>query len=293
MAGDWFPMGLWKSRSPEVVAIAASTGRTRHESVGVLLDLWSWASSESVDGRLRGVRLCHLPEILGADLRFWEAVRDVNWLAEDDHGIVIPGWETWLSESAKKRHRERVKKRVQRSARRPKVSPKCPEVVPKVSPKCPPVCPQNVPSTGQYMYSSSPTEKKNTEAAIAASCPEPAEPASGPPVAAAKPPEVVLTFPTVGTGPRSWDLTAPKLAEYREAYPGVDVLAECRKALQWCRDNPSRRKTAGGMPKFLAGWLGRAQDRGGPAAAKSKGEVQDDYFARQAMDCLPGLGDQP
>ncbi len=54
-----------------------------------------------------------------------------------------------------------------------------------------------------------------------------------------------------------------KLAEYRQAFPGVDALSECRKALQWCLDNPIRRKTFGGMPKFLGSWLGRAQDRVG------------------------------
>ncbi len=70
----------------------------------------------------------------------------------------------------------------------------------------------------------------------------------------------VLVFPCVGTV-KEWFLFPSKLAEYREAYPGIDVLAECKKALQWCRDNTKNRKTAQGMPKFLGGWLGRNQDR--------------------------------
>jgi hypothetical protein len=79
------------------------------------------------------------------------------------------------------------------------------------------------------------------------------------------PEEIVLTFPCSGkkTDPREWHLGKAKLAEYAESFPGVDALAECRKALQWCRDNPSKRKTARGMTAFLSRWLSSAQDRGG------------------------------
>lgn len=96
-------------------------------------------------------------------------------------------------------------------------------------------------------------------------CSEPTSPASEP---SASVPVPILEFPTVGKPKRSWPLTQAKLAEWVEAYPGVDVMAECRKALQWCRDNPTKQKTFDGMLKFLSGWLGRCQDRGlthGPA----------------------------
>ena len=83
-------------------------------------------------------------------------------------------------------------------------------------------------------------------------CSEPAGPASEPPV---------MVFPCVGTGPKEWPLAAAKLAEYEGSFPGLDVLAECRKARQWCLDNPKKRKTHAGMPKFLGGWLGKANDR--------------------------------
>ncbi len=83
------------------------------------------------------------------------------------------------------------------------------------------------------------------------SCSEAASQPSEPPV---------LVFPCVGKV-TEWYLFPSKLAEYRETYPGIDVLAECRKALQWCRDNKKNQKTAQGMPKFLGGWLGRNQDR--------------------------------
>ena len=93
------------------------------------------------------------------------------------------------------------------------------------------------------------------------SCPEPAKPPTSGPAD-----DEVMSFPTKGTGAAEWSLTAAKLAEYQQSFPGVDVLAECRKARQWCLDNPTKQKTPKGMPKFLGGWLGKVQDRGHPLA---------------------------
>lgn len=78
----------------------------------------------------------------------------------------------------------------------------------------------------------------------------------------------VLVFPCAGRT-KEWALTEAKLKEYQEAFPGVPALEECRKALQWLRDNPKRLKTAGGLPRFLGSWLGRAQDSIGSLPGKS------------------------
>jgi len=103
-------------------------------------------------------------------------------------------------------------------------------------------------------------------------CSEPSKKASEP-----QPSEkAVMTFTCVGTGPSEWTLTAGKLQEYRDAFPGIDVLSECRRARQWLIDNPPRRKTAKGMPRFLNSWLSRAQDRAGrngQPMAKPKSEA--------------------
>ena len=56
-----------------------------------------------------------------------------------------------------------------------------------------------------------------------------------------------------------WHLSEVKLNSYLEAYKGVDVERELRKAAQWLIDNPQKRKTARGMPRFLNGWLTRAK----------------------------------
>lgn len=78
----------------------------------------------------------------------------------------------------------------------------------------------------------------------------------------------ILTYPTNGKV-KSWELTQSQVDEWAGLYPGIDVMAECRKALAWSKANPAKRKTAGGMPRFLVSWLGKANDRGGATNGKS------------------------
>ncbi|MCR4339537.1 MAG: hypothetical protein NUW01_06585 [Gemmatimonadaceae bacterium] len=80
----------------------------------------------------------------------------------------------------------------------------------------------------------------------------------------------VLTFPVVGLGGPTWGLTQGQIDQWRELFPGIDVLAECRAALAWAQANKGKRKTATGMLRFLAAWLTRANDQPRPAASLSE-----------------------
>lgn len=122
---------------------------------------------------------------------------------------------------------------------------------------------------------------------------------------------VAMTFPVVGTergvAVHEWRLTAAAVADYAEAYPGLDVVAECRKALQWVKSDPGRRKTARGMPRFLNGWLSRATNTGrgqklseaNPSPPRAETPIQ--RLARQRREeeschrqtTLPGLTGTP
>lgn len=101
-----------------------------------------------------------------------------------------------------------------------------------------------------------------------ASCSEPA-PASPEPPPSEPPPDLladdppVLEFACSGKTPR-WVLRQSHVDDWSEAYPGLDVIGHCRRALSWIRSNPTRRKTANGMPRFLNSWLEREANRGGP-----------------------------
>lgn len=109
------------------------------------------------------------------------------------------------------------------------------------------------PKASSSISSSSSTSDKEenhkNDSCSEVSVPEPAEPP-------------VLVFPVIGA-PGTWNLTQSKIDEYQGTYIGLDVLGECRKSRQWVIDNPTKRKTAGGMAKFLNSWLSRAQNSGG------------------------------
>jgi hypothetical protein len=76
-----------------------------------------------------------------------------------------------------------------------------------------------------------------------------------------EPPEPsLLTFPCAKK--ETWALTESVRAELAEAYPASDVMACARQALEWCRSNPKRVKTAGRMRGWLGSvWCAKEQDR--------------------------------
>jgi hypothetical protein len=80
---------------------------------------------------------------------------------------------------------------------------------------------------------------------------------------------VIATLPCVGAGPKEYAVTEEQLRQWRAAFPGIDVDGEIRKARAWLDAAPAKRKTHKGTPRFLVSWFGRAQDRGGVAAAPS------------------------
>lgn len=69
----------------------------------------------------------------------------------------------------------------------------------------------------------------------------------------------ILAIPLVDGS--EYAVTDADLAEFRTAYPRVDVVGEIRKARAWALANPQNRKTRRGTPKFINGWLGRATER--------------------------------
>jgi hypothetical protein len=118
------------------------------------------------------------------------------------------------------------------------------------------------------------TEAKERMSTFA--CPTPAiTPAAGPPAAALD--QAVFEFPVTANGGKPWPLTRDHLSELSQTFDTLNVLAECKKALGWINADRSRRKTPRGMPRFLHGWMSRANDRGGgrstaPAVGRNRDE---------------------
>ena len=83
--------------------------------------------------------------------------------------------------------------------------------------------------------------------------------------------KAILTYPCRGKdggigdldGSQIWALTQSQADTWTELYRSTDVLGECRRALAWVEANPTKRKTPSGMPKFMVGWLNRADTQAG------------------------------
>ena len=66
--------------------------------------------------------------------------------------------------------------------------------------------------------------------------------------------------------------------KWSQLYPNVDVLQQLRNMAGWCDANPTKRKTRGGIKRFIAAWLAREQDKGGKAP-QNRTFVGGDVFA--------------
>jgi len=100
---------------------------------------------------------------------------------------------------------------------------------------------------------------------------------------------VVLEFPTIGADGDVYRLSEAQVAEWAKLFPGLDVLAECRHALAWVRENTGHRKTSGGMGRFLVGWFTRSVNRRGAGSGVSS-RLDSNGLSQRSNDVLRGLG---
>jgi len=104
-----------------------------------------------------------------------------------------------------------------------------------------------------------------------------AEPSASAPCGAAKDPGMdegpeAIRFPALRR--EVYVVTVHQVARWSELYPAVDVMAVLRKALGWIEANPTHRKTAKRMPRWIVNtWLSRDQDRARVPVPVSASEV--------------------
>jgi hypothetical protein len=88
-----------------------------------------------------------------------------------------------------------------------------------------------------------------------------------------EPAEILMTFPCDGPKP-SWKFTNLHRDRLAKAYPSIDIEDQARQALAWVDANPTKRKTANGMPRFINGWIARAQNSGHGRPANGSAPAQ-------------------
>ena len=74
----------------------------------------------------------------------------------------------------------------------------------------------------------------------------------------AVPPIVIL--PCTGKGASLVSISPEKAQEWQRDFPGVDVPQALRSMRAWLMANPTKRKTARGIPAFVVRWLTKEQD---------------------------------
>jgi len=259
MAGDYIPITVDLPGKPEVVRVARVLRTTADEVVGMLVRFWGWAQSNTADGTLPHMDADALASATHVRKAFFVALADVGWLRLTETGACIPNFDRWLSCGAKRRllaaerqrnHRMRMELERQANFRHARVTPM---------------------SRAKRDSSVTREEKRREELIKTSASADVSSELARPPTSEAaepKPPpaDVVLVFPCAGKA-AEWPLTQRQIDAWVAAYPGVDVMAECRKAWAWVEASPKRRKTAAGMPRFLVAWLNRATDRGPPRTA--------------------------
>lgn len=75
-----------------------------------------------------------------------------------------------------------------------------------------------------------------------------------------------------------FDVSENDRAKWSQLYPNVDVLQQLRNMAGWCDANPAKRKTRGGIKRFITAWLAREQNKGGKAL-QNRPFVGGDVFA--------------
>jgi hypothetical protein len=61
----------------------------------------------------------------------------------------------------------------------------------------------------------------------------------------------------------SYGVQTADVEEFKKLYPAVNVEQSLRSMRAWCIANPTKRKTAKGILRFINTWLSKDQDRGG------------------------------
>lgn len=91
---------------------------------------------------------------------------------------------------------------------------------------------------------------------------------------------------------------ASQVREWAALYPAVNIEQELRNMVGWCKANPSKRKTASGILRFITSWLAREQNKGGSRSPANKvvsgSSAEPTYdleaYEHMSLAALPGSG---
>lgn len=229
----------------------------------MLVSLWSWVIEYYPTGILEGVSSDEIKEAClwdGDADELLQALEDIGFVNENEEGLLsINDWEEYGGKIIRGRVKNAERQRSHRAKQDTKKRHNCDITV--TSQK------NNGTDKTRVRQENNREEERTKENDISATLQQSEAVA-------------LLIFPCNGKI-KSWNLTQEKIAEWQECFPGFPVLNECRKALQWVTDNPGRRKTTRGMPRFLFSWLERANNSGRNQTLFNPGESPPESFSEK------------
>lgn len=88
-------------------------------------------------------------------------------------------------------------------------------------------------------------------------------------------------------GGKEFPVSQEQVEGWQRDFPGVDVCQQLRCMRAWCDANPTRQKTARGVPAFVVRWLSKEQDRGRPSTAPPQ-ETAHQRAMRERWEAVRG-----
>lgn len=223
---------------PKIRRLATRLGCSKVQAIGHVIALWAWASKFSPHGSIDNFE----PEEI-ADGAMWDgdAGKFIQAMKESeliDGNGILHDWQQYNGVLIEKRERDRERMQTLR-----KQSHDSSATVPLQS--------QGV--AGTVRYGTVRTERNDTEQG---------EEGAEPPAAPAPVPPPVITLTT--NKAEEFPITQEQADEFQRLYPAVDVEAQLREMRGWSISNKAKRKTWGGMLRFVNRWLAEEQDKAHP-----------------------------
>ena len=173
-----------------------------------------------------------------------------------DKVITIPNWSKHQSLDAYEKKKERDRERIaQKRAEQRALIAMSPDKSPDRSADKSP----DVASLEEDIDREVDIEEDNTSILPGAETPPaPPEPSKTP---KQKKPSSPVVISITLNDKSEYPITEADVAQWKELYQAVDIMQELRKMKGWADANPSKRKTKGGIKRFINAWLAKEQDK--------------------------------
>ena len=107
--------------------------------------------------------------------------------------------------------------------------------------------------------------------------------------------ELALELPAIKcpNGKKCYQVTKKQVDEWQDTYIGVDVMQELKRMKVWLEANPKSQKTYIGIPRFIIGWLNKAQDQASRYNKNIQGSIlekeDNEYEIRDGKKYIAGF----